>query len=248
MTSASVGFHCPDCVAEGARTVRGPRTVLGAEVREGRGGELVTRILVGLQVAAFVLVAAVGDPARVALGLVGSGTLDGQPVGVAHGQVWRLLTSSLVPRDAVSLLFAVGLTYLLGRQLEAEVGRWRVALLWVVAAIVGNGMAQVTLPPAVLVTGGQGATFGLLAALVVVSRRLRSNLSGLVVLAALWLVLALVQRPPDWPGPVAGAVTGALLAATLAYAPRERRTLAFGGAALVLLVVGVVAGTVAGGS
>ncbi len=245
MQGAPVGFHCPECVSEGERSMSRPQATLGAEVRTGAGSELVTRVLVGLQVALYVVAAVVGDPLRVALGLVGTGFDGGQPIGVAHGQLWRLVTASLLPRDVISLLFAVILTYFLGRELEAEVGRARLALVWVCSAALGNAAALLTLPDFVLDYGGPTATFGLLAASVVVGRRLHRQLSGLVVLGAIWLVLALLRRAPDWPAPVAGALAGAALGAVAAYAPRNRRAVAFYAAAGGLLAAAVVVALVA---
>ena len=245
MHSAAVGFQCPECVSEGARSIRGPQTALGTEVRSGGGSELVTRILVGLQVAAYLLAAVIGEPMRVAMGLVGTGFDGGRAIGVAQGQLWRLVTASLLPQDLISLLFAVVLTYFIGRELEAEVGRARIALIWVCSAALGNAAALLTLPDFALDYGGPAATFGLLAASVVVGRRLRRQMSGLVVLGAIWLVLALVRRAPDWPGPVAGALAGALLGAVAAYSPRARRTVAFYAAAAGVLVAACALGLVA---
>ena len=53
MTSASVGFQCPECVSEGAATVREARTVGGGRV-PATGG-LVTRGIVVITVGVFVL-------------------------------------------------------------------------------------------------------------------------------------------------------------------------------------------------
>src|SRR5437588_1583812 len=51
MTPASVGFHCPECVAEGRRSIRPTRTMYGGRVRSG--GLDVTRVLIGVNVLVF---------------------------------------------------------------------------------------------------------------------------------------------------------------------------------------------------
>ena len=48
MTSASVGFQCPECVREGAATVREARTVAGGRIRHDGG--IVTRAIVVITV------------------------------------------------------------------------------------------------------------------------------------------------------------------------------------------------------
>src|SRR5882762_9525126 len=52
---ASVGFQCPQCVAEGKATIRQPRTAYGGRVVERAG--LVTMVLAGLNIVAFVATA-----------------------------------------------------------------------------------------------------------------------------------------------------------------------------------------------
>ena len=59
MRDASVGFHCPSCVAEGAKSVRAPRTIAGGAVSAYDG--LVTKVLIGLNVAAYILQLATED-------------------------------------------------------------------------------------------------------------------------------------------------------------------------------------------
>jgi membrane associated rhomboid family serine protease len=51
---APVGFQCPDCVAQGRRTMRQPRSSFGGGARAGAAGS-VTKILIGANVVVFVL-------------------------------------------------------------------------------------------------------------------------------------------------------------------------------------------------
>ena len=54
MNPASVGFQCPQCVGAGRSTQRAPAaTLFGAQVRPGSG--IVTKVLMGILVATFVL-------------------------------------------------------------------------------------------------------------------------------------------------------------------------------------------------
>src|SRR3712207_4932561 len=100
MRQAAVGFQCPECVKEGARTTRQPRTAYGGR-RAGTPG-LVTVTLIGINLVVFVLVLVTGGSdgwllPKLALIPVGAVYLvNGDPQfvdGVADGAVWQLLTS-----------------------------------------------------------------------------------------------------------------------------------------------------------
>ena len=54
MHPASVGFQCPECVAEGQRTQRQPRTMAGGLVPASAGQ--VTKGLIGINVVVFLAV------------------------------------------------------------------------------------------------------------------------------------------------------------------------------------------------
>src|SRR3954464_13500503 len=58
MIPASVGFQCPECVAEGRKSVRPAKTMYGGAVR--RGGIDVTRILIAVNVAVFLITVSSG--------------------------------------------------------------------------------------------------------------------------------------------------------------------------------------------
>src|SRR3954465_3639035 len=61
MREASVGFQCPSCIALGAKSVRQPKTLAGGTV-SGREG-VVSMVLIGINVAAYVAQLATGNRA-----------------------------------------------------------------------------------------------------------------------------------------------------------------------------------------
>ena len=134
MRSASVGFQCPECVQLGARSIRSGRTVLGGRVSADTSR--VTFALVGLVVLVFLVGYAVpGLDLR--FGNVAS-TLDpgtGAPIGVAHGQVYRLLTAAFLHAGLLHIGSNMIALLSLGPALEAALGRVRYLTLYLLSEI-----------------------------------------------------------------------------------------------------------------
>jgi membrane associated rhomboid family serine protease len=90
--------------------------------------------------------------------------------------------------------------------------------------------------------GASGAVFGLFGASFVVGKRLNLNVQwvvGLIVinLAFTFVIPALGGQQISWQGHIGGLVTGSVVAAAYAYAPRQRRTLIQLSATVALLVL-----------
>ena len=78
--------------------------------------------------------------------------------------------------------------------------------------------------PIDLAAGASGAIFGLFGAWFVVARRLRLDTRGIVVLIAINLALGFFFHSfIAWQAHIGGLLTGALLTAAYAYAPRKNR-------------------------
>jgi membrane associated rhomboid family serine protease len=79
-------------------------------------------------------------------------------------------------------------------------------------------------PPNDLAAGASGAIYGLFGAWFVVSRRLRLDTRGIVVLIGINLALGFFFHSAiAWQAHIGGLITGALLTAAYAYAPRQNR-------------------------
>ena len=63
MRQASVGFQCPDCVAEGARSTRSGRTAYGGS--RSTNPALTSQVLIAVNVAVWLLITATGGAASV---------------------------------------------------------------------------------------------------------------------------------------------------------------------------------------
>ena len=246
MRPASVGFQCPECVAAGARSTREARTVFG-----GRLSGDTSRVSIGLvvaNVAVFLLGLLVGQgPLRVDFGNIAGPVLlgpGGEVGGVATGEYYRLLTAAFLHAGPLHLLLNMFALATLGPQLELALGRVRFAALYLLSALGGSVTAFLLAPQTTLSVGASGAVFGLFGAFYVVVRRLGGSTGSILGLLAVNLVITFAVPFIDWRAHLGGLVTGAVLAAAFAYAPRSSRRGALQAGACagvaVLLVLAVV--------
>jgi membrane associated rhomboid family serine protease len=254
MNPASVGFQCPECVKEGARSTRQGRTAYGG-VRPAVPGR-VTLMLIGLNVLAFVLVQASGGGngtalPRLALIPVGDVYLvDGRPTlvdGVSDGAVWQLVTAMFTHVQLWHIGFNMLALYILGPQLEMVLGRARFLALYLLSGLTGSAFVYWLAEERSVTVGASGAIFGLMAALLVVAVKVRGDVQALLTLVAVNVVITVLGAGfISWQGHLGGFVGGLLLALVLVFAPRARRTawqLAGLSAVGVLLAVAVVVRT-----
>jgi membrane associated rhomboid family serine protease len=208
---AAVGHQCVECVQEGARTIRQPRTQLGG--RERAGLPVVTYALIAINVLTFVLQISMGDLEK---------QLALWPPAVADGQLYRLVTSAFVHYGATHLLLNMWALYVVGPPLEMLLGRLRFGALYALSLLGGSVLVYLlTLNTAT--AGASGAVFGLFGAMFVVAKRLNFDMRWVVVVIVINLAFTFVSRGISWQGHVGGLVTGALVAAAYVYAPREHR-------------------------
>ena len=241
MTSASVGFQCPECIADGRASVREPRTVLGAR---SISRPYVTLTLIGINVVLFGLeLLSKADPSS---GTNAIATQFGMwPIGVAvNNEYYRLFTSMFLHLNVMHIGFNMLVLWMLGPQLEGLLGHVRFTVLYVVAGLGGSVASFWFSAPNVVGIGASGAIFGLMGAYVVVGRALRADISQVLGLIAINVVIGFVGGGIDWRAHLGGLATGALVAAIFAYAPKQQRVLwQVVGVVLVLAVLAVLVTT-----
>jgi membrane associated rhomboid family serine protease len=247
MISASVGFQCPECVRTGSGTghdprANQPRTLAGGTLRGD--GFPVTKILIGINLAVFLLVLSLGQRFVNQTQLVGY-AYDrglGEIVGLADGEWYRLFTSMFVHEQPAHIAFNMLALWFLGRIVEPALGRGRFLALYLVSGLGADAFVYVLEYQGQGTIGASGAIFGLLGAFVVLARRTRTDMRPILAIIAL-NVLFNLARPSDisWEAHLGGMVTGLLLAIGLVYAPRERRTLVQSGTFAVVMLAIVVA-------
>lgn len=240
MVSASVGFQCPTCVREGsgtghAPTANQPRTIAGGTV--AADPRLVTKILIGLNVAVFILILTDERLVR-ELFLLGGTPPQYLPEGVAHGEWYRLVTSMFLHEQIWHIGFNMLGLWWLGGPLEAALGRVRYLALYLLSGLAGSALTYLIAPPVQPSLGASGAVFGLMGATAVLMRRLNYDLRPVLTLLALNMLFTFTWSGIAWEAHVGGLVAGTAIAYGLVHAPRERRALVqWGTCGLVLLVV-----------
>ncbi|MEV5197958.1 rhomboid family intramembrane serine protease [Streptomyces sp. NPDC053720] len=244
MIDASVGFQCPDCVRQGAGTGHGPaagrpRTVAGGSITADP--RLVTKILLGINVAVYLAVLARGTALVDDLMLLGRASTyyGGPPEGVAEGQWYRLVTSMFLHQEMWHIAFNMLGLWWLGGPLEAALGRARYLTLYLVSGLAGSALTYWLSAPQQGSLGASGAIFGLLGATAVLMRRLNYDMRPVLALLAVNLVITFNPWGGiAWQAHVGGLVAGTLIAIGMVHAPRERRALVqYGTSALVLAAV-----------
>jgi membrane associated rhomboid family serine protease len=247
MRSASVGQQCVECVGAGARSTRRARTTFGGRPA---ASAVVTWTLVAINVAIF-LVTWVRPGIVNDLEMLGDASYSatGPLHGVAAGEWYRLITSAfLAPATGLNglgfmdILFNMWALVFVGPSLEGLLGRARFLAVYLLSAVGGGVMYYFLAPPNNPAVGASGAIFGLFGAWFVVSRRLRLDTRGIVVLIAINLALGFFFRSViAWQDHIGGLLTGALLTAAYAYAPRENRAVVQVAATVVVMALIAVA-------
>jgi membrane associated rhomboid family serine protease len=216
MRDAAVGFQCPECVAEGRKSVRAPRTIAGGAITMSAGA--VSMALIGLNVVVFLL-------QKITEGRVNSvfqlGAMHGY--SVAEGDYWRLLTAAFLHAGILHIAFNMYALYLFGPFVERALGTTRFVIAYLTMAVASSVFVYWLTAPQVATIGASGAIFGLFGLALVMLIRLRQDVRGLLVLLAINAFISL-QGNISWQGHLGGFITGVVLGAALAYAPRERRS------------------------
>ena len=150
------------------------------QARDLRGrGALVTRILIGINVAVFLAELAAGGTLN-GFGneLYYRGALYGP--AVAAGDWWRLLTAAFLHAGPFHLGMNMLALWWLGAGLETRIGRGRYLLLYIVSGLAGSAGALL-LTPTTPTVGASGAIFGIMGAALVLERQGTPIFAGSVV-------------------------------------------------------------------
>ncbi|MDP3970012.1 MAG: rhomboid family intramembrane serine protease [Nocardioides sp.] len=274
MHPAAVGFQCPSCVKEGARSVRQPRAPYGG--RRSANPALTSQVIIALNAAVWLLITTTGGMASAwldRLGLIPAGRCEvaftdryfpelgsaaecsqatmvtGNPTiwldGVASGAVWQLLSSAFTHVDIWHIGVNMLAVWFLAPQLEAVMGRARFLALYLLSALAGSLFVVAFSAPAAMTIGASGAVFGLLGGLLVVVLKVRADPRQLLLWLGINVVITIAGASfISWQAHLGGFLGGVLVTGLLVLAPRARRGV-WQAVGLGVLALVLVAATVA---
>lgn len=248
MVSASVGFQCPECVRSGSGTGHAPdastpRTIAGGTV--AADPRLVTKVLIGLCLAAYLVQQVVGASFTDRFQLIGSAIMPRLGTdhleGVAEGQWYRLLTSMFLHFGYLHVLSNMLSLWWVGGPLEAALGRVRYLAVYLLSGLAGGALTYVLAAPNQGSVGASGAIFGVFGAFAVLVRRQRYDMRPVIALLVINLIITFGWSGIAWQAHVGGLVAGVLIGYGMLNAPRGRRALVqYGLCGLVLAAVVVM--------
>ena len=183
----------------------------GGNIR--RGGLDATRVLIGINVVAFIITAANGAGV-----LAGNGTSSIydrfalRPAEVANGEWYRLITSMFLHFGIVHIAFNMWALLVIGTPLEQMLGRFRYVALYFLGGIGGSVLSMAFGPIDETAAGASGAVYGLFGAFYVITRRRGLETGPIVGLIAINLVISFTFNGIDWRGHVGGLIVGSAVA------------------------------------
>ncbi len=227
MVSAPVGWQCPTCL-KGAPAVRRMRDVEGGAHALTAGTPYATYTILATCVALFFVQQGSDLTER---GVVVS-------TMVSQGELWRVITSGFLHGSLIHLLFNMLILFQLGSAVEARLGRARFLGLYFLSLVGGSIGALLLQAPATASLGASGAVFGLMGAVVVLSKRGRSpvesSVAGLLVInLVITFLLPGISIGGHLGGLVGGVLGGLVIRAAGERADRGRVVLS----ALVLVTM-----------
>ena len=210
-----MGFQCPECIGEAAANVRQPVTVSGGGLIQR---PVVTYTVIGITVAVFGVQFLVGNNEMAEqFGML--------PFGIAlFGEWWRLLTAAFLHGSILHIAFNMYVLFALGPTLERALGHTRFIVLYLVAALGGSVASYTFSDPRTVSVGASGAIFGLMGAMIVTGRRMKWDITQVLVLLGINVVIGFISPDVDWRAHFGGLVVGALVAAIFVWTPAPLRS------------------------
>ncbi len=144
------------------------------------------------------------------------------PPAVANGDWWRLITATFLHGSLLHLGFNMLALWILGTQVENYLGSKKFLLLYFVSAIGGSLASFYFSPPATFSIGASGAIFGLMGAFIVIGKKLRADVSQIMVLLLINVVLGFTVSGIDWRAHLGGLVAGVVFTKVLLSATWSR--------------------------
>jgi len=155
---ASVGQHCPECVAEARKSTPKVRTALAVNAPA-------TRVILAITIAFYVI-------DRVT-GLVPY--LASFPPAIAGGEFWRLLTPVLLHGSLIHIGLNMYILYIYGPIVEQNFGTARFIAMYLISGVMGGAASYTFSSCRSVGVGASGAIFGLAGILLIYAYNRRKS-------------------------------------------------------------------------
>jgi membrane associated rhomboid family serine protease len=215
--------------------------------RVAAGGPVVTKTIVGLNAAVFLLTSVgpggsfggSGGRLQAQLALYGPAIHFGE-----WWELYRLVTAGFIHFGLVHIIFNMVILYRFGEMLEPALGPVRLTALYTASLLTGS-FGALLLTPHAFTGGASGAVFGLIAAAAIGLHQRGVNVwqSGVGGLIVVNLVLTFVIGGISIGGHLGGLAGGFLVGAFMLRMPTTRRSVIDG-----VLVSGIVSALAVAGS
>jgi membrane associated rhomboid family serine protease len=146
------------------------------------------------------------------------------PAAVHHGQWYRLFTAPFLHASIEHILLNMVTLAIVGSPVEAELGKGRFIVLYLLSALGGSVGSYLLSSPNELGVGASGAIFGLMGAYVVLARRRGWDVGTILALILVNLVFSFAYPGIDWRAHLGGLITGAVVTLGLVRSADARRT------------------------
>lgn len=222
MSTASVGFHCPECVSASRQKVYTSATLWS-------GRPWATQILIGANLLVFVLGALVDgvfQNSRISGdGIIRELALSGPLIDVRN-EWWRIFTSGFVHLGLLHIALNMYALWVLGADAERRLGTRRFVLVYFAAMVAGSFGALLVTPQA-FTAGASGAIYGLFGLAIAThrSRGLSIWSSGLGTVLVINFVFTLGFPGISIGGHLGGLVGGYLAGVIVEELPHRVRRL-----------------------
>ncbi len=261
MRPAPVGHHCPTCVEEARKEFRqGPGRRIAIANAKATSVTAVLLVAIGAVYLLEVLKGGAGSlltgPNNLVLVRMGASIglaqlPNGDLVGIAVGQNWRLLTAMFLHAGLLHLLFNMYALWIFGTLMEQELGRTRFTLVYFLTGLVASAASYAFMPdPRTVAVGASGAVFGVFGALVAFNWKRRHTALGAARLRSAIFILLINAflglssgGAIDWRAHLGGFVAGLLMgfaAEGFGRFRNERLTFAIGSIAVLGATVALV--------
>jgi membrane associated rhomboid family serine protease len=215
---ATVGQHCPDCVAEARKSA--------PKVKRQMPDSPVVMVIIAINVLMFV--------GQLFFGRTFTEKLWEVPALVADGEFYRLFTAMFLhsERQIFHILFNMYILFSYGPFVEHWLGTVRFVGLYLLAGLAGSTASYMFSDPQGASLGASGAIFGVVGALGVLAYYMKGTaqgsamLRGVLLFAGLNLLLGFALPGIDNNAHIGGLVGGIAIAFGLTKNPRELRPMA----------------------